>query len=340
MPLRTSRSICARALVAATLCSAGAVGAQTAVLYGLVDASGSRVKPVGVDAHSLQLANGSMQTSFLGFRGSEDLGGGLRAVYRLESYLRVDVGAAGRDFGDGFWAREASAGLSGSFGTTVLGRTPTPLWLATTSFNPFGESMGFSPTVRQYFGGAMLGDTRWNNSIWYTNNARDPLRVVFSGNLDESTPGGSHGKNLGLSIAYITGPFAATIVGETIRNSSQPLPPGFDRQVVLHGAATYDFQFVRVYGQVGRIKTEATDDVRTTSYQLGFAVPFGNSLIMVAYGRQHVEAPSLATTNRITSIGYDYFLSKSTDIYVAASYEKMSFVSSGNSFAGGVRLKF
>jgi len=340
MPLRMMRSICVRALVAVALLSAGGAGAQTAVLYGLLDASGTRIKPVGTEDYLLHLTNGNMQTSFIGLRGSEDLGGGLRAVYRLESYLRVDVGAAGRDIGDGFWAREANVGLSGSFGTTVLGRTPTPLWLATTSFNPFGESSGFSPTVRQYFSGAVLGDTRWSNSIWYTNNARDPLRVVFSANADESTAGGSNGHNLGLSVAYITGPFAATIVGETIRNSSQPLPPGFDRQVVLHAAATYDFQFVRVYGQAGRVKTDATDDTRTTSYQLGLAVPFGNSLILVAYGHSHVSTPTKATTDRITSVGYDYFLSKSTDIYIAASYEKLSYVSSGNSFAGGVRVKF
>ena len=340
MSLRMMRSIRASALVAGALFGAGGAGAQTAVLYGLLDASGSYIKPVGSDDHLLHLTDGNMQKSFIGLRGSEDLGGGLRAVYRLESYLRVDVGAAGRETGDGFWAREASVGLSGSFGTTVLGRTPTPLWLATTSFNPFGESSGFSPTVRQYFSGAVLGDTRWNNSIWYTNNARDPLRVVFSANADESTVGGSNGHNLGLSVAYITGPFAATIVGETIRNSSQPLPPGFDRQVVLHAAATYDFQFVRVYGQAGRVKTDATDDTRTTSYQLGLAVPFGNSLILVAYGHSHVSTPTKATTDRITSVGYDYFLSKSTDIYIAASYEKLSYVSSGNSFAGGVRVKF
>jgi predicted porin len=340
MPPRMIRSLCAAALAAAALLASGVAAGQPAVLYGLLDASGSRIKPVGVDAHSLQLDNGNLQRSFIGLRGSEDLGGGLRAVYRLESYLRVDVGAAGRDAGDGFWAREASAGLSGSFGTTVLGRTPTPLWLATTSFNPFGESVGFSPTVRHYFTGAMLGDTRWNNSIWYTNNARDPLRVVFSANADESTPGGSNGHNLGLSVAYITGPFAATIVGEVVRNSAQPLPPGFDRQTVLHGAATYDFQFLRVYGQIGRIKTEATEDSRITSYQLGVAVPFGSNLIMAAYGRQHVSAPTKATTSQIASLAYDYFLSKSTDIYVAALYEKLSFVSSGNSVAGGVRVKF
>ena len=339
MPLRMTRSICA-ALVAAALLGAGAARAQTAVLYGLLDASGSYIKPVGSDDHLLHLTNGNMQTSFIGVRGSEDLGGGLRAVYRLESYLRVDVGAAGRETDDGFWAREASVGLSGSFGTTVLGRTPTPLWLATTSFNPFGESFGFSPTVRQYFSGAMVGDTRWNDSVWYTNNPRDPLRVVFSANADDSTPGGSNGHNLGMSVAYITGPFAVTVVGEVVRNSAQPLPPGFDRQSVLHAAATYDFQFIRVYGQIGRIKTEATDDSRATSYQLGASVPFGSSLIMVAYGRQHVELPTKATTSQIMSVGYDYFLSKSTDIYVAASYEKLSFVSSGSSVAGGVRLRF
>ena len=333
------RSIRAATLVAVAL-SAGGAGAQTAVLYGLLDASGSSVKPVGIDAHTQQLENGNLQRSFIGLRGSEDLGGGLRAVYRVESYLRVDSGESGRSPGDGFWAREASVGLSGSFGTTVLGRTPTPLWLATISFNPFGESVGFSPAVRQYFSGAMLGDTRWNNSISYTNNARDPLRVVFTANVDQSTPSGSNGHNLGLSVAYITGPLALSVVGEVVRNSAQPLPPGFDRQSVLQAAATYDFQFIRVYGQIGRIKTEATDDSRTTSYQLGAAVPFGTSLILVAYGRQHVELPLKATTNQIMSIGYDYFLSKSTDIYVAALYEKLSFVSSGNSIAGGVRVKF
>ena len=340
MPPRMIRSICAAALAVAAVLGSSAAAAQTSVLYGLLDASGSYVKPVGTDAHAWQLDNGNLQRSYIGVRGNEDLGGGLRAVYRLESYLRVDVGAAGRDVGDGFWSREASVGLSGSFGTTVLGRTPSPLWLATTSFNPFGESVGFSPAVRQYFGGEMLGDTRWNNSIWYTNNPRDPLRVVFSANADETTPGGQNGHNYGLSVSYITGPFAATVVGEIIRNSSQPLPPGFDRQKVLHAAATYDFQFVRVYGQIGRIDTEANNDTRATSYQLGLAVPFGNSLVMVAYGQQHLEAPTKATTSRITSIGYDYFLSKSTDLYVAASYEKLSFVSSGNSVAGGVRVRF
>ncbi len=334
------RSICAAAIAGLALFCSGGAAAQSAVLYGLLDGSGSRVKPVGVATRAWQLDSGDMSRSFLGLRGSEDLGGGLRGVYRLESYLRVDTGAAGRAEGDSFWAREASLGLSGSFGTTVLGRNPTPLWLSTIYFNPFGESAGFAPATRQYFGGAVLGDSRWNNSISYTNNPRDALRVNLVANADETTPVDSNGHNIGLSLSYITGPFAVTVVGERIRNSAQPLPAGFERQVVLQAGATYDFKLIRVYGQAGRIKTEATLDARTVLYQLGAAVPIGTSLVLVSYGRSHTTTPLTGTTDRTAAIAYDYFLSKNTDIYIAGLYEKLSFVSKGYSLAGGVRLRF
>jgi predicted porin len=336
----TIRTICAAALAVVALLCGGRAAAQSAVLYGLLDASGSRVKPVGVDAHSWQLDSGNMSRSFIGLRATEDLGGGLRAVFRAESYVRVDVGGAGRGVADAFWAREASVGLSGSFGTTVLGRTPSPLWLTTTAFNPFGESIGFSPAVRQYFGGAVVGDTHWNNAVTYNNNPRDALRVNFSVNADETSARDSDGHNWGLSVAYITGPFAATVVAQRVNNSAQALPAGFDRQDTVQLGATYDFSFVRVYGQVGRIKTEASADMQTILYQLGAAVPFGNNLVMLGYGNSHVKTPTSATTSRIASIGYDYFLSKSTDVYLAAMYEKLSFVSSGSAIAGGVRVRF
>ena len=286
-----------------------------------------------------------MQYSFLGVRGAEDLGGGLRAVYRLESYVSLDTGSAGRTTTDPFWAREASVGLSGSFGTTVLGRTESPLYKATINFNPFGESPGFSPSARQYFGarGAVLGDSRWNNSLSYVNNASDaPLRITLGVNLPEDTPGvvPQHERNYGLSIAYITGPFAVVAVGEKIQNSALALPAGFDRQTAFQIGATYDFSFLRVYGQVGRVKTNADVDVQTILYQLGGAIPVNNSLILFAYGNSHIKTSLKAVTDKTASIGYDYFLSKNTDIYVAALVEKLSFSSSGNSFAGGVRMRF
>jgi predicted porin len=338
-----TRPICAALLAtAASICGPGAV-AQTSILYGLIDASGSHVKEVGATQHAWRLDSGNLQQSFIGFRGSEDLGGGLRAVFRLESYVSVDTGSAGRMNGDPFWAREASVGLSGSFGTSVLGRNPSPLYLTTINFNPFGESPGFSPSARHYFGprGVIVGDTRWNNSLSYTNNARDPLRINLVGNLAEAPAGSANSEhNLGAGISYITGPFAVALAAEKVKNSALPVPAGFERQTIYQLGATYDFTIVRVYGQVGRVKTEADVDEQTILYQLGIAVPIGNSLILASYGNSHIKTSLRGVTERTTSIGYDYFLSKHTDIYVAAMLEKLSFTSSGNSVAGGVRLRF
>ena len=339
------RSLLLSALALAGLAATTtAAQAQSATLYGLLDASGAYVKPVGTVGR-YQLDSGDMQRSFVGFRGSEDLGGGLRAVFKLETYVRVDSGASGRADYDGFWSRESTVGLSGAFGTTLFGRVVTPLYTQTLNFNPFYEAFGFSPATRQYFGGtgAVLGDSRWDNAVIYTNNASDaPLRINFAANLPEKTASSlSTGRNFGGSVAYITGPFAASLAVERIRNSTTGLPFGFQSQLVTQAAATYDFKLIRIYGQVGRSVVNSGNDARTFLYQLGGAVPIGTSLILFSYGQSHMKHDGFpTTTNQIGSIGYDYFLSKNTDIYVAGLYERTTSLSSGHTLAGGLRLRF
>ena len=336
------RSILAAALAAtATFCSFD-VHAQNNVLYGLIDASASRIRPPGGDFR-WQLDSGNMSRTYLGFRGSEDLGGGLRAVFRLESYFTVDTGATGGYGGSAFWGRDSNVGLSGAFGTTVLGRNVSPLYLTTITFNPFGESFGFSPATRQYFGGtAVLGDRSWNNSVSYINNLRDPLRVHLAANAREFTSNGSleDGHNYGGSISYLSGPFAIALAWEKIQNSALPLPPGFDQQTVTQLSATYDFKAVRLYGQIGRINTDATINVKHNLVQIGAAIPVGQALILLAYGDSRAKTDFSQNTDRTYSVAYDYFISKNTDIYVAALSEKTFQLSSGQTYAGGVRLRF
>jgi predicted porin len=332
-----------RAAVLAACAAAGCSGAlgQNVALYGLIDAAVSRSRAPGGESGT-RLDSGDMSLSYFGFRGSEELGGGLRAVFRLESYLRLDTGQAGRFAGDGFFGRDANAGLSGAFGTTVLGRNVTPLYLATASFNPFGDSLGFSPSMRQYYGGTIVGDRSWNNSLAYTNNATGSrLRVHFAVNLPEDPVGAAEtGRNYGLGMAYISGPFAATLVAERIKNSALPLPAGFQRQRVIQAGAAYDFALLRVYGQIGQVETDASVDTRTTLYQLGATVPIGTGFALVAYGHSQTHAAPGDTHDRTTSLGYDYFLSKNLDVYVAAMLEQVSNLSSGQTLAGGIRLRF
>ena len=335
-----SRSFLAAALAAVVTTCSPAAQAQS-LIYGLIDAAASRSRPPG-GASQYRLDSGDMSRSFIGFRGSEDLGGGLRAVFKLESYIHLDNGNAGSYAGDAaFWGRDSNAGLSGAFGTTVLGRSVTPFYLATVNFNPFGDSFAFSPSVRQYYAGALVSDRSWNNSVSYTNNPTGPLRINVAANVAPQTAGvPDAGRNYGGSVAYIIGPLAATLAVERVKNTPLPVPAAFGHQLAIQLGASYDFTFMRLYGQLGRVKTDAANDTRTILYQIGAAVPIGTGLILVSYGASQARTSFSQITDRTASVGYDYFLSKNTDVYIAAMYEKTFMLSSGNALAGGVRLRF
>lgn len=329
------------ALVAAVAGLAGtaACAQDTPKIYGLLDVAAGRFETPGTPAIK-RLENGAMSTSFLGVRGSDDLGGGLRARFGLEAYLRMDQGAAGRSAADAFWGRTAYVGLQGAFGTSLLGRLPTPLWMSTRMFNPFSDSEAFSPSIRQYFGAAVIGDSRWNNSVGYSSPAVDnglSWNVQF--NAAENSPNAT-GENVGVNALYTSGPLAVTGVWQRVRNSTTPLPAGFDKQTAYQFGASYELRLLRLYGQAGQVKTRAAVDVETTLYQFGTLVPLGLGFAMASYGHSREESAGSAVLRQTFSIGYDYFLSKSTDLYAVLMNEHVTGLDSGNSVAAGMRLRF
>jgi predicted porin len=329
------------ALVAALACLGGAAAhAQDAPrIYGLLDVAAGRFHSPGGIAQK-RLENGRMSTSFLGISGSDDLGGGLHARFGLEAYLRVDEGAAGRSAADPFWGRAAYVGLQGAFGTSLIGRLPTLLWTSTRLFNPFADSVGFSPSIRQYFGGAVLGDSRWNNSVRYASpEVEDGLSYGAQFNAAENDPFAT-GKNVGVNFVYTSGPLAVTGVWQRVRNSTAPLPAGFVKQSTYQFGASYEVRGVRLYGQAGQVKTHAATDVETDLYQVGTAIPLGLGFVLASYGHSRSESPGSAIVLRTLSIGYDYFLSKSTDLYAVLMNERATALSSGNTVAAGIRLRF
>ena len=142
-------------------------------------------------------------------------------------------------------------------------------------FNPFGESEGFSPSIRQYFGTAILGDSRWNNSVGFSSSAVDnglSWNVQF--NAAENNPYAT-GKNVGVNALYTSGPLSLTGVWQRVRNATTPLPVGFVEQTAYQFGASYELRLLRMYGQAGRVKTRAAVDVETKLYQLGTLVPLG-----------------------------------------------------------------
>ena len=202
-----------RAVGAVLACGAGVCAhAQTGpTIYGLLDMAAGRFQEPGQE-RQWRAESGRMSTSFLGIRGSDDLGGGLRARFALETYLRLDQGAAGRSTSDPFWGRTAYVGLQGAFGTSLLGRLPTPLWTATRLFNPFADSVGFSPSIRQYFGGTVIGDSRWNNSLAFTSPEPEGGNgFLYNLQFNGAEGGvGATGRNIGASVLYTAGPLSVS----------------------------------------------------------------------------------------------------------------------------------
>jgi predicted porin len=338
------------ALAAITLLSLGLAApahAQSSVsAYGLMDMSAGQFQTVGSATKVWRAQSGNMTTSFLGFKGSEDLGGGLKGVVAIEHFLRLDEGAAGRFNGDAFWARSAYVGLSGAFGTSKLGRNTTPLFVSTLVFNAFGDSFGFSPSIRQLFtpatGAGMLpffGDTAWNNSLAYNSPNFSGLSLNLLGNLGEGASGAT-GKNIGGNLLYFGGPLAATVAVQQVKNSAFGVPAGWKSQDTVQLGLSYDLSVVKLFGQYTLAKTKATADTETKIYGIGVAVPIGAGKVLVQYGNATADRGATEVVNKTLTAGYDYNLSKNTDVYAVVVNDKATALSAGNSVAAGLRVRF
>lgn len=341
LPIR--RSVAALALLAA-----GACAAQSSVsLYGLLDVAGGRFQNAGGLKTWRIDANGLSQ-SYVGLRVIEDVGAGLKVRAQLEHYLRPDSGAAGRFGADPFWSRSANVGFQGAFGTSLIGRNGTPLYQSTVLLSPFGDSFPFSPTMRHYFGtgqgsvlgDVVLGDIVWNNSLAYSSPDYNGLSYNLIGNLGEGGVGAT-GRNLGANIVYFRGPLAATAAWQQVRNGVLNAPPGFHHQATLHLGLAYDFGPAKLFGQFGRIRTDASTQVETRVWQLGGVAPIGAlGLVRLSYGLREVDNGSVDLNQKTLSIGYDHYLSKTTDLYGAVVLDRATGVASGKTLAGGMRIRF
>ena len=113
---------------------AGVASAQSSVtLYGTIDLSAKYVKNTGSDRR-VSLSQDGINSSQLGFKGVEDLGGGLKAGFVLLSGINADTGTANAKF----WNRRATVSLMGNFGEVRLGRDYTPTFWNNTIFDAFG----------------------------------------------------------------------------------------------------------------------------------------------------------------------------------------------------------
>lgn len=325
----------------AMACSAQASAEGSVQLYGLVGAYVGSIQRSGEPATNM-MGHGGMQTSFWGMRGTEPLGNGYNVIFALESFFQPTTGAAGRKPGDPFFSRNAYVGLTGSFGRITIGRQTNPTYLNMQAMNPFRASTVFSPIVLQSFvksyDGTVMGDTVWDNAIEYKTPQFNGLQgtVVYA-------PGGVTNNdsinNFGLHLSYKRGPLYLGASYQRVRTGV--IPPATSQTVYLLGGS-YDFKWVRVYAAAERTNSSVTN-VQTNTYEGGVRVPVNASgAVLLEWARTNVKSSksSDASTRDTASLGYDYSLSKRTDVYAVYSLDKIHGESAGNSYAVGIRHMF
>ena len=339
---------------AALLAIAGAAQAQVKV-YGSVDigfGSFEAAHAANSSSRTTEVAGGNMMTSFIGFAGSEDLGGGLKAEFALETFLAPDTGKTLNNNAGYFWGRASNVALSGGFGKVALGQYDNPLFTSGYTYNPFGSSMALSPTMRHFnylgttlqtnIAGAGVGfDTGWVNSVTYESPVVQGFNAVVQFAAKEAT-GSANANSYAAAGSYNNGPISATLTYVKGGSTSTPAGAYTADEKVANLGASYDFGAAKVFAQFTKIDDNTHND-KDTIYQIGVSAPVTEKLVaMASYGslKNKDDGAADSTSDRVLTVGVDYILSKRTDVYAAFMNNQQTNKTSGQTFAAGIKHAF
>jgi len=309
-------------LALAALAASSAAFAQSSVtLYGVVDAS---VESVKGNKSFTRVSSDNLATTRIGFKGVEDLGGGLKANFVLESGVKTDTGAFGdtsRAFARGAWV-----GLSGGFGEVRLGRQDS--LIGAQIANVIGTQAYDESVVSQSLGG--VGYRRLDNAVTYlapkfvpglTLGAQYTTAAdsVTAGNLNaETTYGSNKGRGFGLVADYNNGPLGAGLSYVSVNNDTTGKID--DQGIFAYGS--YDFGLAKLVGYYEQDKQDNKD--RRQLYGVRVAVPVVTNFTVTG-GFAYVRNATAASTtfgkdvtndnSKILTLKAQYDLSKRTALY-------------------------
>jgi len=304
------------ALVLLAGVSAAASAQSNVTLFGVVDV-GVRYTKNG-DDNVTSLSSNGVQTSRLGFRGVEDLGGGLKAGFWLETGLNPDTGV--QSDGTRFWNRRSTVSLSGNFGEVRLGRDTTPTFNGYADYDVFGTNgVGAADKFVSKLGTDVDTNVRADNLVSYFT----PADIGgFYGQLSAAAGEGKGGKKYyGGRVGYAAGPLnVSASYGQT---DVTPLAGTAEDTYKLGTiGAAYDLQVVKLSGYVSQAKYA---DQKLVIANIGASVPVGPGAVRVSFinanASGHTASGASIDDNdaRQFAVGYLYDLSKRTSLYTTVS---------------------
>lgn len=324
---------------ASSLLFLGAANAQSSVtLFGIVDAT---IRHIDIgNASMTSLTTSGLNSSRLGFRGVEDLGGGLQASFWLENGFGTDTGALVDP--TRFFNRRSTVSLSSrALGEIKLGRDITPSYIAFATVDPFGDNgIGGISLLLSPLGSGALTLTRSDNLLTYS------LPENLGGFFGQI--GSAPGEDV-VGARYNGGMLGWRKDGFLVNASYAETTIVADqyKQAVL--AASYDFGAAKVSAEAVQGKFRAS---KQNYYMLGVTVPVGVGLLRASYTVSEISGPAVQgqaltnvdDANRI-AVGYIHNLSKRTALYTTFALienkggSKIAFAGAPPGLVAGVTLK-
>ena len=282
--------------------SCTALAQSSVTVYGVADA-GLVVDKNAAGDRLTRVASGVASGSRLGFKGKEDLGGGLAATFVLESGFNIDTGTSGQ--GGRLFGRQAYVGLTGNAGAITLGRQYSPYYLALRDVaDPF--AIGLAGTASNVM--ATTG-YRVDNMVQYATPSWNKLSGELAYGFGEVADDNKKNRSLGGAVHYIDGPLNLTL---THHRKENQLATADTRNSLL--AMRYDFGVAQA--NLGYADNRAENNSKSNDMLLGVTVPFGATKLIASYIR-HNDKSNLNRDAQQWAIGGYYALSKRTDLYTA-----------------------
>jgi len=305
------------ALAAAALVAPLAHAQSNVTIYGLIDINLGVEKAGDLRRHGVD--HGELNGSRLGFRGSEDLGNGLKAIFTLEQGYDPSAGTleqGGRAFG-----RQSFVGLEGGWGRVTLGRQYSPAFVAIDPFDATGSADRSPGLLSRKAGGVRPAyEVRFDNMVKY----RSPDFRGFSADagywFGERTSSDStarrEGDGFGIAGLYRNGPVAASLVAQRIQRDAT------GGKVRTHGLGfSYDFGPLKAYLAYTRDRESGSQgDGKARTYDVGTEIKAGpQGTVAVSYANRNESDGSLGEDAHGWSVYYLHDLSKRTTLYTGYS---------------------
>ena len=321
------------ALAALTMVCGAAYAQSSVTLYGVADVGIGKMSGQKTGMISGNLLNHT--TSYIGFRGIEDLGGGLKAGFRLEQYVNLENGATASPGGpfvrSETFGRAANLWLEGGFGQFKMGRSETPSHNAQITWSVVGDANYSSPYGRY---GAVGRDSRASSQFSY----KTPVFSGFSAEVALIATGdhGDKGK-YDLNVIYENGPLAAGIAYNKIQDAKANYALGakYDFGMFALSAGYYDIR------NLAGISLAAGSRMKLAGFSVGGSVKFDNITLAVELQRQRKkEVYNQNVTQKYKKytegvVEAKYALSKRTFVY--ADYLRME---NKNNYGLGIQHRF